>query len=191
MSILTDREIRNRVNIQDMISPFMAKQVKQVEGNPVISYGLSSHGYDVRAGNTWQIFERSQEVLDPKTDIRTSGKKKTYADGERIILPPNSFALTHSVEHFKIPSDIMAICFAKSTYARLGVVLGVTPLEAGWRGYVTIELTNSTPNEVAVYCNEGIMQVVFLKSDGPCDISYEDRNGKYQDQPKDIVEGRA
>jgi dCTP deaminase len=154
MSILTDREIRQRVNETNMIMPFVGKQIREVENWPVISYGLSSHGYDVRAGTEWQVFERNQEVLDPKGEFKSSGVKKQYAMGDRIILPPNSFALTYSFEAFKIPSDIMAICFAKSTYARLGIVLGVTPLEAGWRGHVTIELTNSTPNEVAVYAGE-------------------------------------
>ena len=161
-----------------MITPFKPSQVKK----GVISYGLSSYGYDFRISNEFKIFTNiNNAIVDPK-----SFSSESFIDfkGKECIIPPNSFALGVSVEYFKIPRDVLAICLGKSTYARCGIVVNVTPLEAEWEGYVTIEISNTTPLPAKIYAGEGICQAIFLKGNEVCQISYADKKGKYQKQQK-------
>lgn len=157
-----------------MIKPFDDSSLRK----GVISFGLSSYGYDMRISNEFKLF-RGKDIIDPK-DI----DPKNFMDfkGDFCIIPPNSFALGRSVEYFKIPRDVLAICVGKSTYARCGIIINVTPLEPEWEGYVTIEVSNTSPVPVKLYSNEGIAQVIFLGADSVCETSYQDRLGKYQAQ---------
>jgi dCTP deaminase len=178
MSIKNDKWIRHMSLEHDMIVPF----VGDLHGKDVISYGPSSFGYDMRAGLDWKIFtDVLGSVVDPKRQDLRAFHNLTVAEGEAVVIPPNSYALTHSVEYVKIPRDVTAICVGKSTYARCGIHVNVTPLEAGWEGQVTIEISNGTRLPVKVYAGEGIMQVLFFQGDPP-EVSYKDRNGKYQNQ---------
>jgi len=159
-----------------MIEPFAEKQVR--EGT--ISYGVSSYGYDLRIADEFKIFTNINSTrVDPK-----NFDAKNFVDfkGEVCIVPPNSFALGRSVEYFRIPHDVMTICLGKSTYARCGQILNVTPLEPEWEGHVTLEISNTTPLPAMIYANEGIAQVLFLGSDEVCELSYKDKKGKYQEQ---------
>ncbi len=159
-----------------MIEPFAEKQVR--EGT--ISYGVSSYGYDLRIADEFKIFTNINSTrVDPK-----NFDAKNFVDfkGEVCIVPPNSFALGRSVEYFRIPRDVMTICLGKSTYARCGQILNVTPLEPEWEGHVTLEISNTTPLPAMIYANEGIAQVLFLGSDEVCELSYKDKKGKYQEQ---------
>ncbi len=161
---------------QAMIAPFEEKQIRQ----GVISYGLSSYGYDVRIAAEFKIFTNVFGALvDPK-----SFDSKSFVDfkGEVCIIPPNSFALGRTVEYFRIPRKVMTICVGKSTYARCGIITNVTPLEPGWEGHVTLEISNTTPLPAKIYANEGIAQILFFESDEECMISYADKKGKYQAQ---------
>lgn len=159
-----------------MIEPFVENLVRQ--GN--ISYGLSSYGYDIRVAEEFLVFTNlNTTVVDPKKFDESSFIRKT---GDFCIIPPNSFALARSVEYFRIPRSVTAICLGKSTYARCGIVVNVTPLEAEWQGYLTIEVSNTTPLPAKIYANEGIAQLLFLESDEICSVSYADRKGKYQGQ---------
>ena len=165
-----------------MIEPFEPRQVKEVNGQRVISYGLSSFGYDMRVANEFKIFSASTgqlTVIDPKAI-----EEKALVDyvGGYCIIPPNSFALARSVEYFRMPANVTGIVLGKSTYARCGIVTNFTPLESGWEGFVTIEISNTTPVPVKVYANEGVAQVLFLESDEICETSYKDRGGKYLGQ---------
>ena len=164
------------VKTNNMISPF---ENKQVRGNK-ISYGLSSFGYDARVSNEFKIFTNiNSEIVDPKNfKINNFISKK----GEECIIPPNSFALSSTVEYFRIPNDVMVICLGKSTYARCGIIVNVTPLEPSWEGNVTLEFSNSTPLPAKIYANEGAAQFIFLKGNEKPDITYADRNGKYMKQ---------
>ena len=176
MSILPDHWIRTQAQNNNMITPFVEKQTR----SGVISYGLSSYGYDARVADDFKIFTNvDAATIDPKDFSHTSfvDRKK-----EVCIVPPNSFALARTVEYFRIPRDILVICLGKSTYARCGIIVNVTPLEPGWEGHVTIEISNTTPLPAKIYANEGICQFLFLKGDSPCEVTYADRSGKYMGQ---------
>lgn len=172
MTIKSDRWIKRQ---QGMITPFAADQVRQG-----ISYGVSSYGYDVRCADEFKIFTNARNALvDPKNFDPDSFIEHT---GESCIIPPNSFALARTVEYFKIPHDVLVICLGKSTYARCGIIVNVTPLEPEWEGHVTLEFSNTTPLPAKIYANEGVAQMLFFQSDELCDVSYKDRKGKYQGQ---------
>ena len=175
MSIKNDRWIRQMAK-DGMISPFEEGQVR--EG--VISYGVSSYGYDLRVGDEYKIFTNINNVIvDPK-----HFEPRSFIDykGDHCIIPPNSFALANSVEYFKIPRNILTICLGKSTYARCGIIVNVTPFEPQWEGIVTIEISNTTPLPAKIYSNEGIAQVLFFEANEECEVSYADKKGKYQGQ---------
>jgi dCTP deaminase len=176
----SDRWIRKMALEHDMINPFSEKQVS----NSVISFGLSSYGYDLRVADEFKIFTNvNSAVVDPKNfDERSFVTVRS----ECAIIPPNSFALARSVEYFKIPRDVLTICVGKSTYARCGIIVNVTPFEPEWEGFVTLEISNSTPLPAKIYANEGLCQIIFFQGDEPCETSYKDRKGKYQAQ-KGIV----
>ena len=176
MTILSDRWIRRMSQEKGMIEPFVDGQKR--EG--VISYGLSSYGYDARVGPDFKIFTNvDSAVVDPKNFAANSFVDRT---ADVCIIPPNSFALASTVEYFRIPRDVLVICVGKSTYARCGIIVNVTPLEPEWEGHVTLEFSNTTPLPAKIYANEGIAQVLFFQSDEPCEISYKDKKGKYQAQ---------
>jgi dCTP deaminase len=176
----SDRWIRKMSLEHDMISPFSEKQVR--EG--VISYGLSSYGYDLRVADEFKIFTNvNNAMVDPK---RFDEKSFVTVQTDICIVPPNSFALARSVEYFKIPRSVLTICVGKSTYARCGIIVNVTPFEPEWEGFVTLEISNTTPLPARIYANEGLCQIIFFESDEVCETSYADRKGKYQAQ-KGIV----
>ena len=176
MSVLSDKTIRKLALEEDMISPFEDKQVR--EGK--ISYGLSSFGYDARVSEEFKIFTNvNSEIVDPKNFKSANFVTK---NGPMCVIPPNSFALARTVERFKIPKDILVICLGKSTYARCGIIVNVTPLEPGWEGFVTLEFSNTTPLPAKIYANEGVAQFIFLKGNETPEVTYADRNGKYMGQ---------
>ena len=176
MAIKSDRWITRMALERRMIEPFVDDQVR--EG--VISYGVSSYGYDVRVGDEFKVFTNVYNtVVDPK-NFDSSSFVDIRADV--CIIPPNSFALASTIEYFRIPRDILTICLGKSTYARCGIIVNVTPFEPEWEGHVTIEISNTTPLPARIYANEGIAQVLFFQSDEPCAKSYKDKKGKYQAQ---------
>jgi dCTP deaminase len=180
MAILSDKWIREKSLNYNMISPFVEKQIKEGESGKIISYGVSSYGYDARVADDFKIFTNiNTAIVDPKDFSNDSFvSKKT----DVCIIPPNSFALARTVEYFKIPLDVLVICVGKSTYARCGIIVNVTPLEPGWEGYVTLEFSNTTPLPAKIYANEGVCQFLFLKGNEPCETSYSDRSGKYMNQ---------
>jgi dCTP deaminase len=176
MSIKSDRWIRRMAAEHGMIEPFVESQVR--EG--VISYGVSSYGYDVRIADEFKIFTNiNSTIVDPK-----QFDPRSFVDfrGEVCIIPPNSFALARTVEYFRVPGNVLVLCVGKSTYARCGVLVNVTPLEPGWEGQVTLEFSNTTPLPAKIYANEGVAQMLFLESDEACEVSYKDRAGKYMGQ---------
>jgi dCTP deaminase len=176
MSIKADTWIKRMAIEHKMIEPFVDDQVR--EG--VISYGVSSYGYDVRVGDEFKVFTNVYNtVVDPK-----NFDPKSFVDirADVCIIPPNSFALASTIEYFRIPRDILTVCLGKSTYARCGIIVNVTPFEPEWEGHVTIEISNTTPLPAKIYANEGIAQVLFFQSDEPCARSYKDKKGKYQAQ---------
>ncbi len=176
MSILSDRWIRRMAQEKGMIEPFVDAQKR--EG--VISYGLSSYGYDARVGNDFKIFTNvNSSVVDPKNFDQQSFVDRNT---DVCIIPPNSFALARTVEYFRIPRDVLVICVGKSTYARCGIIVNVTPLEPEWEGHVTLEFSNTTPLPARIYANEGACQFLFLQGNEPCEVSYRDKAGKYQGQ---------
>jgi dCTP deaminase len=176
MAIKADRWIREMALKHDMIAPFVDDQVRK----GVVSYGLSSYGYDIRVADEFKVFTNIYNTLiDPK-DFASTCFVDIKADV--CIVPPNSFALARTIEYFKIPRDVLTICLGKSTYARCGIIVNVTPFEPEWEGYVTIEISNTTPLPAKIYANEGIAQVLFFQSDEPCEKSYADKKGKYQAQ---------
>jgi len=176
MSIKSDKWIRKQALENKMIEPFSEKQVR--EG--VISYGLSSYGYDLRVSNEFKIFTNvNSAIIDPKN---FDEKSFVSVEADTIIVPPNSFALARSIEYFRIPRDVLTICVGKSTYARCGIIVNVTPFEPEWEGYVTLEISNTTPLPARIYANEGLCQILFFQSDEVCEVSYGDRKGKYQGQ---------
>ena len=176
MPVMPDHWIRRMAMEHAMITPFVETQKR--EG--VISYGLSSYGYDARIADQFKIFTNvDSAIVDPKAFSPASFVDRT---GPGCIIPPNSFALTNTVEYFRIPRDVLVICLGKSTYARCGIIVNVTPLEPEWEGQVTIEISNTTPLPAKIYAGEGICQFLFLKGDSPCEISYADKAGKYMGQ---------
>jgi dCTP deaminase len=166
---------------QAMIEPFEAGQVRSaVDGSKCISFGTSSYGYDVRCAPDFKIFTNiNSAVVDPKNFCESSF---VNFHGDVCIIPPNSFALAHTVEYFRIPRNVLTICLGKSTYARCGIIVNVTPLEPEWEGHVTLEFSNTTPLPARIYANEGVAQFLFFESDEQCETSYKDRQGKYQGQ---------
>ncbi len=180
MSIKSDKWIRRMARQHGLIEPFEAMQIREVNGGKVISYGTSSYGYDVRCSNEFKIFTNiNSAVVDPKEFDESSFVDFT---GESCMIPPNSFALARTVEYFRIPRNILTICLGKSTYARCGIIVNVTPFEPEWEGHVTLEFSNTTPLPAKIYANEGVAQVIFFESDEICEVSYSDRDGKYQKQ---------
>jgi dCTP deaminase len=176
MTVKADRWIKRMALEHGMIKPFEDRQVRQ----GVISYGLSSYGYDIRVADEFKIFTNiNTTVIDPK-----SFDPRSFVDlkADVCIVPPNSFALARTVEYFRIPRDVITVCLGKSTYARCGIIVNVTPFEPEWEGHVTIEISNTTPLPAKIYANEGIAQVLFFQSDEPCAKSYKDKKGKYQAQ---------
>jgi len=176
MAIKNDRWIREMSLTRDMINPFCEKQVR----DGVISYGLSSFGYDLRVADEFKIFTNvNSAIVDPK---KFDERSFVALRADSIMVPPNSFALARSVEYFKIPRDVLTICVGKSTYARCGIIVNVTPFEPEWEGFVTLEISNTTPLPAKIYANEGLCQILFFQGDEPCQVSYKDKAGKYQKQ---------
>jgi dCTP deaminase len=180
MSIKSDRWIRRMALEQGMIEPFEPAQVREVDGQRIVSYGTSSYGYDVRCADEFKIFTNiNSTIVDPKNfDARS------FVDiqSDVCIIPPNSFALARTVEFFRIPRSVLTICLGKSTYARCGIIVNVTPLEPEWQGHVTLEFSNTTPLPAKIYANEGACQFLFLQGNEPCETTYADRAGKYMGQ---------
>jgi len=181
MSIKSDKWIRKMAQEHGMIEPFVDGQVRQNDtGEKIVSYGLSSYGYDVRCADEFKVFTNiNSAVVDPKHFDPDS-----FVDiqSDVCIIPPNSFALARTVEHMRIPRNVLTVCLGKSTYARCGIIVNVTPLEPEWEGYVTLEFSNTTPLPAKIYANEGVAQFLFFESDEICEISYADKSGKYQGQ---------
>jgi dCTP deaminase len=181
MGIKSDRWICRMAQKEGMIEPFSPKQVRRTDsGQSIISYGLSSYGYDLRVSNEFKVFTNVfNTVVDPK-----AFDAKSFVDMETdiCIVPPNSFALARSIEYFRIPRDVITICLGKSTYARCGIIVNVTPFEPEWEGHVTLEISNTTPLPARIYANEGLAQVLFIGGDEVCETSYADRSGKYMKQ---------
>jgi dCTP deaminase len=176
MGLKPDHWIRKMALEQKMIEPFVDKQVRQ----GVISYGVSSYGYDIRVSDEFMIFTNVHSaIVDPKN---FDPKSMFEFKGDVCIIPPNSFALSRTVEYFRIPRKVLTICIGKSTYARCGLIVNVTPFEPEWEGYVTLEISNTTPLPAKVYANEGLAQVLFFEADDECETSYADKKGKYQHQ---------
>jgi dCTP deaminase len=176
MTRKSDRWIKRMAREHKMIEPFVESQVR----GSAISYGVSSYGYDIRVADEFKVFTNiNNTVIDPKNfDPRSFVDVKT----DVCIVPPNSFALARTIEYFRIPRDVLTICLGKSTYARCGIIVNVTPFEPEWEGTVTLEISNTTPLPAKIYANEGIAQVLFFQSDEPCEMSYKDKKGKYQAQ---------
>ncbi|OBX73718.1 deoxycytidine triphosphate deaminase [Moraxella atlantae] len=183
MSIKSDRWIRRMATEHGMIEPFEAEQVRyNAEGQKLVSFGTSSYGYDVRCAREFKVFTNVHSaIVDPK-----NFDERSFIDivGDECIIPPNSFALARTVEYFRIPRDVLTICLGKSTYARCGIIVNVTPLEPEWEGHVTLEFSNTTNLPARIYAGEGVAQMLFLQSDADdvCETSYKDRGGKYQGQ---------
>jgi len=182
MSIKSDRWIRRMAQQHRMIEPFEPNQIKQANGHRVVSYGTSSYGYDIRCSSEFKLFTNiNTTIVDPK-----NFDDKSFVDihGDSCVIPPNSFALARTVEYFRIPRNVLTICLGKSTYARCGIIVNVTPFEPEWEGYVTLEFSNTTPLPAKIYANEGVAQVIFFEADADdvCETSYKDRGGKYQGQ---------
>jgi dCTP deaminase len=180
MTIKSDRWIRRMAQQHGMIEPFEPEQIRSDGAQRLISFGTSSYGYDIRCANDFKIFTNiNSAVVDPKNFDANS-----FVDiqSDICIIPPNSFALARTVEYFRIPRNVLTICLGKSTYARCGIIVNVTPLEPEWEGHVTLEFSNTTPLPAKIYANEGVAQVIFFESDETCETSYKDRDGKYQGQ---------
>ena len=180
MSIKSDKWIKQQATNSNLIDPFEPEQVRNIDGQKIISYGVSSYGYDVRCANEFKIFTNTfSSVVDPK-----NFDEKSFIDitSDECVIPPNSFALARTIEYFKIPRSVLTLCLGKSTYARCGIIVNVTPLEPEWEGHVTLEFSNTTNLPAKIYANEGVAQMIFFESDEECDVSYRDRGGKYQGQ---------
>lgn len=181
MGLKPDHWIRRMALEHKMIEPFVDNQVR----NGVISYGVSSYGYDVRVANEFKIFTNVfSATVDPKNFDTNS---MVDFVGDVCVVPPNSFALARTVEYFRIPRNVLTVCLGKSTYARCGIIVNVTPFEPEWEGYVTLEISNTTPLPAKIYANEGLAQVLFFEADEPCEISYADKKGKYQKQQSIVL----
>jgi dCTP deaminase len=182
MSLQSDRWIRHMAKTLGMIEPFVDTQVRHQDGEKVISYGLSSYGYDLRVADEFKVFTNlHSSLVDPK---QFNENAFVHIEGETCIIPPNSFALARSVEYFRIPRNVLTLCIGKSTYARCGIIVNVTPFEPEWEGYVTLEISNTTPLPAKIYANEGLAQVLFYEAAEDCEVSYADRKGKYMGQTK-------
>jgi len=180
MTIKSDHWIRRMAKEHRMIEPFAAEQVRHADGERIVSYGTSSYGYDVRCASEFKIFTNiNSTIVDPK---KFDAKSFVDFSGEVCIIPPNSFALARTVEYFRIPRNALVVCLGKSTYARCGIIVNVTPLEPEWEGHVTLEFSNTTPLPAKIYANEGVAQMLFFESDEVCSTSYRDRGGKYMGQ---------
>ena len=180
MSIKSDKWIRRMAEEHGMIEPFESGQVKENENGRIVSYGTSSYGYDIRCSNEFKIFTNiNSAIVDPKNFDENS-----FVDfnGDVCIIPPNSFALARTVEYFRIPRNVLTVCLGKSTYARCGIIVNVTPLEPEWEGHVTLEFSNTTNLPAKIYANEGVAQLLFFQGDEPCETTYKGRGGKYQGQ---------
>jgi dCTP deaminase len=176
MGLKADSWIREKSLKEKMIEPFESGQV----GSNVVSYGVSSYGYDIRVGREFKIFTNvNSTVVDPKN---FEDKNIIDYEGDICIVPPNSFALARTIEYFRIPKNVLAVCLGKSTYARCGIIVNVTPFEPEFEGHITIEISNTTPLPAKIYANEGIAQVLFFEGDTPCEVTYKDKAGKYQGQ---------
>ena len=180
MSIKADRWIRRMAEEHGMIEPFEPGQAREVDGRKIVSYGTSSYGYDIRCSNEFKLFTNiNSSIVDPK-NFDPSSFVEVNAD--YCIIPPNSFALARTVEYFRIPRNVLTVCLGKSTYARCGIIVNVTPFEPEWEGYVTLEFSNTTPLPAKIYANEGVAQMLFFESDEECEVSYADSGRKYQGQ---------
>lgn len=182
MALKEDRWIKKMAQEQQMITPFVDRQVSQYSEKKIISYGLSSYGYDVRCTNEFKIFTNALSgngVVDPKA---FSDQCFIEVKKDVCIIPPNSFVLARTFEYFKIPRDVLVICLGKSTYARCGIIVNVTPLEPEWEGHITLEFSNTTNLPAYLYAGEGVAQLVFLQADQECEVSYKDKMGKYMGQ---------
>ena len=180
MSIKSDQWIRRMAAETGMIEPFAATQVRTAGERKIISYGTSSYGYDVRCAREFKIFTNiNSTIVDPK---QFDAKSFVDVTADVCIIPPNSFALARTVEYFRIPRSVLTVCLGKSTYARCGIIVNVTPLEPEWEGHVTLEFSNTTPLPAKIYANEGVAQMLFFESDQVCETSYRDRGGKYMGQ---------
>lgn len=180
MSIKCDKWIRRMAESDGMLEPFEPGQVREANGEKIISYGTSSYGYDVRCSDEFKIFTNiNSAIVDPK---KFSDDSFVDFKGDVCIIPPNSFALARTVEYFRIPRSVLTVCLGKSTYARCGIIVNVTPLEPEWEGHVTLEFSNTTPLPAKIYANEGVAQMLFYEADEICETSYKDRGGKYQGQ---------
>ena len=180
MSLQSDKWIRKMALEEGIIEPFVDAQVKSIDNRKIVSYGLSSYGYDVRVGSHFKVFTNvHNSIVDPKNFTEDAF---VDIEGDVCIIPPNSFALAHTIEYFRIPRGCLTICLGKSTYARCGIIVNVTPFEPEWEGHVTIEISNTTPLPAKIYANEGIAQVLFFEAKEVCEISYADRFGKYMKQ---------
>ena len=180
MSIKADSWIRRMASEHGMIEPFESGQVSQVQNERVISYGTSSYGYDIRCSNEFKIFTNIHTaIVDPKA---FSDNSFVDFNGDVCVIPPNSFALARTVEYFRIPRSVLTVCLGKSTYARCGIIVNVTPFEPEWEGYATLEFSNTTPLPAKIYANEGVAQVIFFEAENECETSYKERGGKYQGQ---------
>lgn len=180
MAVMQDGWIRKMALEKNMIEPFIDQQVRNNKEEKIISYGVTSYGYDARVSDEFKIFTNvNSAIVDPKEFVETS-----FIDRKTKVctIPPNSFALARTVEYFKIPRDVLVICVGKSTYARCGIIVNVTPLEPEWEGHVTLEFSNTTPLPAKIYAGEGACQFIFLKANEVCEISYADRKGKYMGQ---------
>lgn len=176
MSIKSDKWIKRMSVNNKMIEPFVESNIRK----DVVSYGLSSYGYDIRVSDEYKIFTNvNNSIIDPK---KFDDKSFVNFKGDVCVVPANSFALARSIEYFKIPRSVLTICLGKSTYARCGIIVNVTPFEPEWEGYVTLEISNTTPLPAKIYSNEGLCQVIFFESDEDCEVSYKDKSGKYQSQ---------
>jgi dCTP deaminase len=180
MAIKSDRWIREMALKHDMISPFEPTLIRELAGEKIVSYGTSSYGYDIRCANEFKVFTNiNSTIVDPKNFDPNS---LVEFESDHCIIPPNSFALARTVEFFKIPRNVLTVCLGKSTYARCGIIVNVTPFEPEWEGFVTLEFSNTTPLPAKIYAGEGCAQVLFFESDEICEVSYKDRGGKYQGQ---------
>ncbi|OGT37048.1 MAG: dCTP deaminase [Gammaproteobacteria bacterium RIFCSPHIGHO2_12_FULL_38_14] len=180
MTIKSDKWIRKMAEVHGMITPFEPAQVRYKENDKIVSHGTSSYGYDIRCSSEFKVFTNiNSAVVDPKNFTPQS-----FVDvhSDVCIIPPNSFALARSVEYFRVPRNVLVICLGKSTYARCGIIVNVTPLEPEWEGHITLEFSNTTPLPAKIYAHEGVAQLIFLESDEHCETSYKDREGKYQGQ---------
>jgi len=180
MTIKSDKWIRKMAEEHGMIEPFEPKLIREKDNQKIVSYGASSYGYDIRCANEFKVFTKiNSTIVDPKNFDPNSFVE---FNGDYCIIPPNSFALARTVEYFRIPRSVLTICLGKSTYARCGIIVNVTPFEPEWEGYVTLEFSNTTPLPAKIYAGEGCAQVLFFESDEVCETSYKDRGGKYQGQ---------